>query len=145
MNSSAETYYDDLEIFPVCYLEEHDCYETCEPEAADTWSLYGHLNTGGVECIGDFASFEAAAEVRRRLEGLVAAVDLHALLAARRQIAAIWGVEDVRQVRPDLNDDQAYEVLRAADRAHDSTFGLNWQTIEDAAEALFPRDEDATG
>jgi hypothetical protein len=33
------------------------------------WSLYGHLNTGGVECIGDFKTFEDADEVRRRLDG----------------------------------------------------------------------------
>ena len=69
--TNTTTFYDDLEIHPVRHLEDHDCWEPCEPDQADMWSLYGHLNTGGLQCIGDFKSHEAAEEVRRRLDGYV--------------------------------------------------------------------------
>src|SRR5258708_522233 len=34
---------------------------------------------------------------------------VHVLLARNHQIAAIWSIEDVKSVRPDLTDDQAWE------------------------------------
>lgn len=67
-SNKSPTFYDALEVHPVCYLEEYDCWEQCDPDEAEMWSLYGHLNTGGLECIGDFKSLEAAEEVRRRLD-----------------------------------------------------------------------------
>jgi hypothetical protein len=63
--------------------------------------------------------------------------DIHALLAARRQIAIIWSVEDVREVRPDLDDDQCWEVLQRAGNQHDALIGLDWDMLEVHAEALF--------
>ena len=65
------------------------------------------------------------------------AIDLHELLANRRQIAAIWCIEDVQEVRPDLSDDQAWEVLRKVERRHDATIGLTWDTLEMTAKDLF--------
>jgi hypothetical protein len=65
-------------------------------------------------------------------------IDIHELLAARRQIAHIWGIEDVQQIRPDLNDDQAWGVLKVIDERLDSEYGLSWDDIENAAEELFP-------
>jgi hypothetical protein len=54
-------------------------------------------------------------EVRALLEGgdrsqLYADVTLyvHDLLAKHRQIAAIWAIEDVKGIRPDLTDDEAW-------------------------------------
>jgi hypothetical protein len=64
-------------------------------------------------------------------------IDLHELLVQNRCIAHIWGVEDVREVRPDLNDDQAWQVLQTIDRRLDSVHGINWDTIEIVAEELF--------
>jgi hypothetical protein len=58
-----------------------------------------------------------------------AQIDLHALLAARRQIALIWSVEDVLAVRPDLTDDEAWEVLQQAGRRHDAEIGINWDVL----------------
>lgn len=50
-------HYDGLEVHPVQDVEEANgvtyC-EQCEPEEADFWSVYGHLKTGGVECLDDF-------------------------------------------------------------------------------------------
>jgi hypothetical protein len=62
--------------------------------------------------------------------------DVHELLAARRQIALVWSVEDVQGVRPDLTEEQAWEVLRPVERRHDSELGVTWLTLE-----LFAEDE----
>lgn len=44
--------------------------EPCAPEEAHFWSVYGHLKTGGVLCLEDFAT---EAEARRFAERLLAA------------------------------------------------------------------------
>jgi len=67
--------------------------------------------------------------------------DIDELLAKRRQIAIIWSVEDVQEVRPDLNDDQAWQVLLACHRHHDCDAGLTWDRIKAFADSLFPDDE----
>jgi hypothetical protein len=59
------------------------------------------------------------------------------ILAERRQIALIWGVEDVREVRPDLSDEQCWEVLQQVDHHKEAELGINWETLEFFAEELF--------
>ena len=72
-------------------------------------------------------------------------IDIHELLTGRQQIAAIWSIEDVQQVRPDLTDDQAWEVLYQVGRKHDAEYGINWTTLEGMADILFgPAPETAT-
>jgi len=66
-----------------------------------------------------------------------AEVDVHDLLARRKQIAVIWDVKDVREVRPDLTDEQAWEVLQQTRHQHDATLGINWETLELTAQMLF--------
>jgi hypothetical protein len=63
--------------------------------------------------------------------------DIHELLANHRQIAAIWGIEDVQSIRPDLSEEQAWEVLQQVDRHKDTELGVTWLTLEMAAEDLF--------
>ena len=63
--------------------------------------------------------------------------DIHTLLAERRQIAHIWSIEDVQHLRPDLDDDQAWEVLQAANDSHEGDIGINWSVLEGHAEMLF--------
>jgi hypothetical protein len=64
-------------------------------------------------------------------------VDFHAVLARRRQIAAIWCIDDVKAVRPDLTEAQCWEVLEATKRYHDATFGINWVILSSHADDLF--------
>jgi len=64
-------------------------------------------------------------------------IDVHELLSGRKQIAAIWSVEDVQGIRPDLTDDQAWEVLYQVGRKHDAEYGINWTTLECMADMLF--------
>lgn len=64
--------------------------------------------------------------------------DIHAVLAERRQVAIIWGTDDVREVRPDLSDEQAWRVLERVRRTHDATLGISWDVLDAVAEHLFP-------
>jgi hypothetical protein len=64
-------------------------------------------------------------------------IDIHALLAERRQIADVWSIEDVQAVRPDLSEDQCWEVLQFTDSTKDAELGITWLTLEMAAEHLF--------
>jgi hypothetical protein len=64
-------------------------------------------------------------------------IDIHALLAQRRQIAAIWSIEDVQGIRPDLSEDRCWEVLQNVDRHQDAELGITWLTLEMAAEHLY--------
>jgi hypothetical protein len=72
--------------------------------------------------------------------------DIHSELAERKAIASIWDYSDVLTVRPDLTDEQAWEVLQAAKRHHDANIGINWEVLEFHAQFLFgDAPESATG
>ena len=59
------------------------------------------------------------------------------LLAKHRKIAAIWCIEDVKAIRPDLSDDQAWELLQQVSDRHDAENGITWTTLETSADDLF--------
>lgn len=66
--------FDAYEIHPVAVVGHEGGIEIVEPvhddvTKPDFWSLYGHVPGMGLECIGDFASFEAAAAVYARITG----------------------------------------------------------------------------
>ena len=64
--------------------------------------------------------------------------DIHSWLNEHQQIAIIWSAEDVQSIRPDLTDDQAWEVLQRCEWIHDCETGLNWRVIEYVADEDFP-------
>jgi hypothetical protein len=64
---------------------------------------------------------------------------VHSLLAKDQKIAAIWCVEDVQGLRPDLTDEQAWEVLEEVGRKHDAEYGISWTTLQCMAHILFGR------
>ena len=53
-------------------------------------------------------------------------------------LADDWHIEDVQNVRPDLNDDQCANVLENLADSFDANDGINWDVIEAAAESLYP-------
>ena len=53
-------------------------------------------------------------------------------------IAILWHIDDVREVRPDLNDTQCREVLRRCEQQHNAEIGINWDVIHIVAEECFP-------
>jgi hypothetical protein len=85
---------------------------------------------GGFDQLIDAGTIPAAVEVE---------IDVHEALALGGQIAAIWSVEDVQQERPNLTEDQAWEVLQRVEHYHDCNYGITWDTLRLTADALFPR------
>ncbi len=63
--------------------------------------------------------------------------DVHKYLAQSQQIGIVWSIEDVQEVRPDLTNAQAWEVLQLVERCHDANFGVSWDTLDMAAQTLF--------
>jgi hypothetical protein len=115
---------------------------------ADLRRLLGELVTaaGDLDAAIDGVTDQFHAE-RARLNATIQAtqsaidagteIDLDDLLAGHRKIAIVWCIEDVQDVRPDLTDEQAWEVLRQVKRNHDAGIGINWYTLEWNAEDLF--------
>lgn len=66
------------------------------------------------------------------------AIDIHDLLRQRRQVAMIWSIEDVQSLRPDLNDDESWDVLQKCLKWYDSEDGITWGLIEGVVEDLYP-------
>ena len=72
-------------------------------------------------------------------------IDLTEVLARQGQIAIIWSIADVLQVRPDLTPDQAWDVLIAVDLRQNYEYGVSWNTLQFWAEALFATPVGETG
>ena len=64
-------------------------------------------------------------------------LDLKDILSQQRQIAIVWEIDDVLVLRPDLTNEQAWEVLQYAQQTHDAEIGLNWFVLGAASAALF--------
>jgi hypothetical protein len=52
-----------------------------------------------------------------------------------------WNVDDVQQQRPDLNHEQACEVLALIADNFDAHIGINWYVIDWAAHDLFTHEQ----
>ena len=59
------------------------------------------------------------------------------LLAERRQIAIIWSMDDVKERRPDLKDDECWAVLQEVEREHEADCGITWDSLAVTADKLF--------
>lgn len=79
---------------------------------------------------------------KRSKKSQYADIDIHDLLKHRRQIAMIWGTEDVQTLRPDLTENQAWEVLQHCQRRADCDIGINWLVVDLTADELFPPPDD---
>lgn len=84
---------------------------------------------------------ELAAACRHARAALAtgARLEVAQILAARRQVAVVWNIEDVQSLRPDLTDDQAWEVLQQAYDVHDCEWGFTWMHLKTVADDLFPQ------
>ena len=60
-------------------------------------------------------------------------------------ITIIWCIDDVKQVRPDLNDEQCLDVLGRADQKHDASMGITFETLRFNADYLYPQEKVANG
>lgn len=57
------------------------------------------------------------------------------------QIAIIWRIDDVLELRPDLTRDQARQVLAEVEAEYYARCCIGWDTLECAADTLFERHE----
>jgi hypothetical protein len=94
---------------------------TVEPPAVDVDELRDRVNGAG-------GSLQAMPLTNQQIRQQ---------LAAGRRIAPIWCVDDVKAERPDLSDDQCWELLQAIKQEHDANIGINWSVIRDAAYLMF--------
>lgn len=60
--------------------------------------------------------------------------------ANKHSIFIEWCIDDVKEVREDLDDEQAMEVLEFVKDKHDATLGITWDTLEYAADHLYPEE-----
>jgi len=68
-------------------------------------------------------------------------VDIHELLADHQAIGIVWDTGHVKDQRPDLTEEQAWEVLHAID--YDRLNDPMLETIRLVAENLYPRKRQA--
>jgi len=90
------------------------------------------------------SNVDADSELFKRAALALNELDQFDLVDKRNSIAVVWFDEDVQSVREDLSTEQAMEVLRAVDKHHDATIGLNLDTLECFADSLFPEVQNAT-
>jgi hypothetical protein len=51
--------YDAAEVQPVALIDAN-CVEVVDEASAQFWSVYLHLEKGGIECVGDFVTKDEA-------------------------------------------------------------------------------------
>jgi hypothetical protein len=61
-------------------------------------------------------------------------------LTACGMIAVTWCIADVKGIRPDLMDDECWDVLQEAKDKHDADWGITWSFLQDIAAELFSPD-----
>ena len=60
-----------------------------------------------------------------------------------RVVGILWSVPDIVERRPDLTDDQAWEVLKKIEDQANCENGITWDTIFDMTEELFPEPQES--
>jgi len=55
-----------------------------------------------------------------------------------KKISIEWHIDDVLEIRPDLDDRKAMNVLNMVMRKHDATVGVNWEVLDFWATDLYP-------
>lgn len=53
------------------------------------------------------------------------------------EICIKWHILDVKNVRPDLTDEECREVLKNVLKYHDADVGVSWYTLEHWADELY--------
>lgn len=88
-----------------------------------------------LETITNFALYFTSDENSRErlIEVAHEYVEQDHVLTTEDSTSIEWCIDDVRGIREDLDDDQAMEVL-------DFVAGITWETLQYAADHLFPRE-----
>lgn len=54
------------------------------------------------------------------------------------QVAIPWSIEDIKNDRPDLTDEECLDVLHVAIDEHDANNGINWDILQYHTNRLYP-------
>ena len=54
------------------------------------------------------------------------------------KIFVSWSIEEVREIRPDLTDEQCRKVLRKVKDGHDANLGISWDILETVSYDMYP-------
>jgi len=57
-----------------------------------------------------------------------------------RSIQIAWTTDDVQLARPDLTENQAWEILKAIQNENNHRIEVNWDTIGGMATWLYPEE-----
>lgn len=62
--------FDDIEIQPVLSFKDGNltCFEVCEPDKAESWSVYLHQMEGGSSCVADCKDQQTAQNFAKMLK-----------------------------------------------------------------------------
>lgn len=58
------------------------------------------------------------------------------MLSSSDWLASFWSIEDVKEVAPDLSDDECRDVLERVESNHDAEIGINWDVLRFHAEQV---------
>ena len=95
-----------------------------------------------LETITNFALYFTSDENSRErlIEVAHEYVEQDHVLQTEDSISIVWSIDDVKEVREDLDDEQAMEVLEFVKDKHDATLGITWDTLQYAADHLYPEE-----
>ncbi len=67
---AAKDKWDNVEVHPVVYLPEHDCFDQCDEDDPNLycWSVYLHQIKGGIQCIADLPTKELAEQLAKLIK-----------------------------------------------------------------------------
>ena len=74
---------------------------------------------------------------------IVHTADLDGLLAEQHAIAIVWDIQHVKDQHPDMDDEQAWQVLQECQQCHDRLNDPMLETIRQVADNLFPQQRQA--
>ena len=75
---------------------------------------------------------------KRAEDCIVHTADLDEVLAEKNAIAIVWDLQHVKDQRPDLRDEQAWEVLQECQKSHERLNDPMLETIRQVADKLYP-------
>jgi len=56
------------------------------------------------------------------------------MVASSDWLASFWSIEDVKEIAPDLSDDECRDVLERVESNHDAEIGIKWDVLRFHAE-----------
>lgn len=55
----------------------------------------------------------------------------------KSSLCIVWGIEDVQEIAPFLNEVECSQVLTYCEDTHRADIGINWEVLRDAVYTLF--------